>query len=94
MANLFGTVDADGHLLEFVPLVRDFVEHGRVGFSNRELRLDRRIRLPDLSDNLEARLILLARRLDERGACVRILKTGRGRFELRVERPLKLVEVD
>ncbi|RPI43678.1 MAG: GAF domain-containing protein [Betaproteobacteria bacterium] len=78
----------------FWALVRDFVEHGRVGFSNRELRLDRRIRLPDLSDNLEARLILLARRLDERGACVRILKTGRGRFELRVERPLKLVEVD
>ena len=78
----------------FWALVRDFVEHGRVGFSNRELRLDRRIRLPDLSDNLEARLILLARRLDERQACVRILKTGRGRIELRVARPLRLVEVD
>ena len=47
-------------------LVRDHVEHGRVSFSNRELRLDRRIRLPDLSDNLEARLILLSRRLAER----------------------------
>ena len=77
----------------FWALVRDFVEHARVSFSNRELRLDRRIRLPDLSDNLEARLILLARRLDERRACVRIVKTGRGRFELRVERPLKLVEI-
>ncbi len=77
----------------FWALVRDYVEKGRIGFSNRELRLDRRIRLPDLSDNLEARLILLARRLDERQAAIRIAKTGRGRFELRVERPLKLVDV-
>jgi adenylate cyclase len=77
----------------FWVLVRDYVDNARVSFSNRELRLDRRIRLPDLSDNLEARLILLSRRLDERRACVRIEKTGRGRFELRVERPLKLVEV-
>jgi adenylate cyclase len=76
----------------FWALVRDHVERGRVSFSNRELRLDRRVRLPDLSDNLEARLILLARRLDERRACVRIAKTGRGRFELRVERPLELIE--
>ena len=76
----------------FWALVRDYVEKGRVTFSNRELRLDRRIRLPDLSDNLEARLILLARRLDERNACIRLAKTGRGRFELRVERPLALVE--
>lgn len=74
-------------------LLSDYVQQGRVAFSNRELRLDRRIRLPDLSDNLEARLILLARRLEERSACVHIRKTGRGRFELEVERPLKLVEI-
>lgn len=74
-------------------LLADYAEHGRVAFSNRELRLDRRIRLPDLSDNLEARLILLARRLEERAACVRIQKTGRGRFELKVARPLRLVEI-
>jgi adenylate cyclase len=78
----------------FWALVRDFVDQGRVSFSNKALRLDRRIRLPDLSDNLEARLILLSRRLAEREACVRIEKTGRGRFELRVERPLKLVDVE
>jgi adenylate cyclase len=77
----------------FCALVRDFVERGRTSFSNKELRLDRRVRLPDLSDNLEARLILLARRLEERGACVRIAKRGRGRFELRVERPLQLVDI-
>ncbi len=74
-------------------LVRDYVYDQRTAFSNRELRLDRRIRLPDVSDNLEARLILLQRRLQERGACVRIEKTGRGRFRLRVNRPLHLDEV-
>jgi adenylate cyclase len=77
----------------FWALVRDYAERGRVSFSNRELRLDRRIRLPDLSDNLEARLILLGRRLEERCACLRIAKTGRGRFELRVDRPLELVDI-
>jgi adenylate cyclase len=46
--------------------------------------------LPDLGDNLEARLILLTRRLVERDACLRIEKTGRGRFRLLVQRPLLL----
>ncbi len=74
-------------------LLRDHVEQGRSAFSNRELRVDPRIRLPDLSDNLEARLILLTRRLVERDACVRIEKIGRGRFCLQVSRPLELLEV-
>ncbi len=73
-------------------LLSDFAAHGRTAFSNRELRLDHRIRLPELSDNLEARLILLARRLVERQAPIRLEKTGRGCFALRVERPLELVE--
>lgn len=74
-------------------LLRDYTEHGRVRFSNRELRLDPRIRLPDLSDNLEARLILLRRRLDEHAACVRLDSAGRGLLRLDVRRPLRLVEV-
>jgi adenylate cyclase len=74
-------------------LAQDHVSDGRVDFSNRELRLDPRIRLPDISDNLEARLILLERRLRERDACVRIERTGRGRFQLRVSRPLELEQV-
>jgi len=76
----------------FCKLVADFIEKGRTDFTNRELRLDPRIRLPDITDNLEARLILLIRRLAERGSEVRIEKTGRGRFRLAVERPLTLVE--
>jgi adenylate cyclase len=76
----------------FWTLLRDYVDKKRTEFTNRELRLDSRIRLPDVSDNLEARLILLGRRLVERDASVRIEKTGRGRFRLSVERPIQLLD--
>jgi adenylate cyclase len=74
-------------------LLSDYLLHQRVDFSNRELRCDPAIRLPDIVDNLEARLILLTKRLDERSEFIRIEKTGRGRFRLRVGRRLSLVEV-
>lgn len=74
-------------------LLRDHQHEGRCEFSNRELRLAPEIALPDISDNLEARLLLLARRLVEREACLRIEKTGRGRFRLVVGRPLQLLSV-
>jgi adenylate cyclase len=77
----------------FCKLLRDYVREQRSEFTNRELRLDASIRLPDVSDNLEARLILLARRLAERCEFLKIEKTGRGRFRLVVARPFKLVEL-
>jgi adenylate cyclase len=74
-------------------LLGDHAALGRTEFSNRELRLAPEIRLPKVGDNLEARLVLLTRRLVDRDADLRLEKTGRGRFRLCVARPLALSHV-
>jgi len=74
-------------------LLREHAQGGRTEFSNRELRLAPDIRLPEVGDNLEARLVLLTRRLLDRQTCLRLEKTGRGRFRLCVTRRLQLQNV-
>jgi adenylate cyclase len=71
-------------------LLTDHVERGRTDFTNRALRADPRVRLPGGSDNLEARLVLLQRRLAERTTGLALIKTGRGRFRLSVDGRLEL----
>lgn len=86
----------DGYLIKGVAgailwrLLTAFVQEQRTEFSNRELRLDKHLNLPDIDDNLEARLILLQRRLAEKSTALAIVKTGRGRFRLQVNQPVQL----
>ncbi len=72
-----------GRLLMF--LLDRHAAEGRTDFSNREIRLAAELRLPDVNDNLETRLLLLRRRLDDRRAPVRLERVARGRLRLVLE---------
>jgi hypothetical protein len=86
----------DAYLVKGVPgrilrkMICAYLSNGRNEFTNREIRLDSSLQLPDFKDNLETRLILLRRRVEERCDFLQIVPISRGRFRFDVTRRLRL----
>lgn len=72
-----------GRILAY--LIQRHLTERRDEFTNREIRLAPALRLPGYRDNLETRLILLRRRLEEKSAPIRLVSAGRGRIRLVLE---------
>src|SRR5437763_4007307 len=94
------SVFADGdYVVKGVPgrilwkLLGEHDADGRVAFTNRELRLDERLGLPPGNDNLEARLLVLRKRLAALDCGIALERVGRGQLALHLGAPLVLSEV-
>ncbi|MBO3759750.1 hypothetical protein [Ciceribacter sp. L1K22] len=69
-----------GRLLKY--FADELLSTGRREFLNRELRRAKSLQLPEFKDNLETRLALLMRRLEEKKGPVRIHRPARGCIRL------------
>lgn len=77
-----------GRLLQY--FLSSYLKTGRTDFSNREVRRDPSLQLPEFKDNLETRLILLRRRLDERNGPIRLSRPDRGQIRLECDGALEI----
>lgn len=88
----------DEYLIRGIPgrvlhhFISRFLASGTVDFANRDLRRDPSLRLPVYKDNLETRLILLRRRLEEKGSPIQLSRPARGLVHLNVMATIRMRE--